>query len=91
MLPYLETFVVAAIVAGLAAQNAVIAAESLGLSTVYIAAMRNDPRPWKFADGEFATLTTAAMASVIMGVRAHVAGHGAPGRAAGQAGWRRWA
>jgi nitroreductase len=42
-LPYLETFLVAAIDAALAAQNAVIAAESLGLSTVYIGAMRNDP------------------------------------------------
>ncbi|MBM3524613.1 MAG: NADPH-dependent oxidoreductase [Alphaproteobacteria bacterium] len=41
-LPYLETFLVAAIDAALAAQNAVIAAESLGLSTVYIGALRND-------------------------------------------------
>jgi len=42
-LPYLETFLVAAIDAALAAQNAVLAAESLGLSTVYIGAMRNNP------------------------------------------------
>lgn len=41
-LPYLETFLVAAIDAALAAQNAVVAAESLGLSTVYIGALRND-------------------------------------------------
>jgi nitroreductase len=41
-LPYVETFLVAAIDAGLAAQNAVVAAESLGLSTVYIGAVRND-------------------------------------------------
>ena len=41
-LPYLETFLVAAIDAALAAQNAVTAAESLGLSTVYIGAMRNN-------------------------------------------------
>ncbi|MGE5511546.1 MAG: nitroreductase family protein [Bacteroidota bacterium] len=41
-LPYAETFLVAAIDAALAAQNAVVAAESLGLSTVYIGAMRND-------------------------------------------------
>lgn len=41
-LPYLETFLVAAIDAALAAQNAVVAAESLGLSTVYIGAMRNN-------------------------------------------------
>jgi nitroreductase len=39
---FLETFLVAAIDAALAAQNAVVAAESLGLSTVYIGAMRND-------------------------------------------------
>jgi hypothetical protein len=36
-------FLVAAIDAALAAQNAVTAAESLGLSTVYIGAMRNQP------------------------------------------------
>ncbi|WP_240756697.1 nitroreductase family protein [Roseicella aquatilis] len=42
-LPYLETFLVAAIDAALAAQNAVVAAESLGLATVYIGALRNDP------------------------------------------------
>jgi nitroreductase len=42
-MPYLETFLVAAIDAALAAQNAVAAAESLGLSTVYIGAMRNNP------------------------------------------------
>ena len=42
-LPYLETFLVAAIDAALAAQNAVVAAETLGLSTVYIGALRNDP------------------------------------------------
>jgi nitroreductase len=42
-LNYLEMFLMAAIDASLAAQNAVIAAESLGLSTVYIGAMRNQP------------------------------------------------
>ncbi|WP_120007081.1 nitroreductase family protein [Teichococcus vastitatis] len=41
-LPYLETFLVAALDAALAAQNATVAAESLGLSTVYIGALRND-------------------------------------------------
>jgi nitroreductase len=41
--PHFETFLVAAIDAALAAQNAVVAAESLDLSTVYIGAMRNDP------------------------------------------------
>lgn len=42
-LPYLESFLVAAIDAALAVQNAVVAAESLGLSTVYIGALRNKP------------------------------------------------
>lgn len=41
--PFLETFLVAAIDAALAAQNAVVAAESLGLSNVYIGALRNRP------------------------------------------------
>jgi nitroreductase len=41
-LPYLETFLVAAIDAALASQNAVVAAEALGLSTVYIGALRNN-------------------------------------------------
>ena len=41
-MPWLETFMVACIDAALAAQNAVVAAESLGLGTVYIGAMRND-------------------------------------------------
>ena len=41
-LPYLETFLFAAFDAILAAQNATVAAESLGLSTVYIGALRND-------------------------------------------------
>ena len=41
-LPYLETFLFAAFDAILAAQNATVAAESLGLDTVYIGALRND-------------------------------------------------
>lgn len=40
---FLESFVVAAVDAALAAQNAVVAAESLGLGTVYIGALRNRP------------------------------------------------
>lgn len=40
---YLEMFVVAAVDAALAAQNAAIAAESMGLGTVYIGAIRNRP------------------------------------------------
>lgn len=42
-LEYLEMFVMATIDASLAAQNAVIAAESLGLGTVYIGGIRNSP------------------------------------------------
>jgi nitroreductase len=42
-LDYLEMFLVAALDATLAAQNAAVAAESLGLGTVYIGALRNRP------------------------------------------------
>jgi nitroreductase len=42
-MPWLETFMVACLDATLAAQNAVVAAQSIGLRTVYIGAMRNDP------------------------------------------------
>ena len=42
-LDYLEMFVMATVDAALAAQNAALAAESLGLGTVYIGAMRNHP------------------------------------------------
>jgi nitroreductase len=42
-LDYLEMFLTAAVDATLAAQNAVIAAESLGLGTVYIGGLRNRP------------------------------------------------
>ena len=42
-LDYLEMFVMATVDAALAAQNAALAAESLGLGTVYIGAMRNQP------------------------------------------------
>jgi nitroreductase len=42
-LDYLEMYMVALIDAALAAQNAVVAAESLGLGTVYVGALRNKP------------------------------------------------
>lgn len=42
-LDYLEMFVTAIVDASLAAQNAVVAAESMGLGTVYIGAIRNRP------------------------------------------------
>ncbi|MBB6251066.1 NADPH-dependent oxidoreductase [Nitrospirillum iridis] len=41
-LDYLETLIVAVTDATMAAQNAVVAAESLGLGTVYIGALRNE-------------------------------------------------
>jgi nitroreductase len=43
VMPYQETFLVACIDAALAAQNATVAAESLGLNCVYIGALRNQP------------------------------------------------
>jgi nitroreductase len=42
-IPHFETYLVATIDASLAAQNATVAAESLGLSMVYIGALRNNP------------------------------------------------
>jgi len=42
-MPHFETYLVAAIDAALAAQNATVAAESLGLKMVYIGALRNNP------------------------------------------------
>jgi nitroreductase len=42
-LDFLEMFVMAVVDAALAAQNAVVAAESLGLGTVYIGGLRNHP------------------------------------------------
>ena len=42
-LNYLESLLVASVDAALAAQNAVVAAEALGLGTVYIGALRNHP------------------------------------------------
>lgn len=42
-LPFTETFIVGVVDAALAAQNAAVAAESLGLGTVYIGSMRNHP------------------------------------------------
>ena len=42
-MPWLETWLCACMDVSLAAQNAVVAAESMGLGTVYIGAMRNKP------------------------------------------------
>lgn len=61
-LDYLEMATVAIVDAALAAQNAVIAAESLGLGTVYIGAMRNDPA--RVA----ATLNLPSMAFAVFGL-----------------------
>ncbi len=42
-LDYLESFIVAAVDAALAAQNCVVGAESLGLGTVYVGGLRSKP------------------------------------------------
>ena len=42
-LSYLETFLVGVVDASLAAQNAMVAAESFGLGSIFIGGMRNDP------------------------------------------------
>lgn len=42
-LNYLDTFLMGVIDAALAAQNAVVAAEAMGLGTVYVGGMRNQP------------------------------------------------
>jgi nitroreductase len=42
-LSYFETFLVGAVDTALAAQNAMIAAESMGLGSIFIGGMRNDP------------------------------------------------
>lgn len=75
-LPYLETFLVSAIDAALAAQNAVVAAESLGLATVYIGALRNGPEAVaaslalpKGAMAVFGLCIGYAQESVLAGVR----------------------
>lgn len=44
-LDYLDTFLMAVIDAALAAQNTVLAAQSFGLGTVYLGALRNQPEP----------------------------------------------
>ncbi|KQV84420.1 NADPH-dependent oxidoreductase [Rhizobium sp. Root1220] len=57
-LDYLESFLLGVIDAALAAQNAVVALESLGFGTCYIGAIRNDPeavsRELGLPDGVFA-------------------------------------
>jgi hypothetical protein len=42
-LSYFETFLVGVVDAALAAQNAMIAAQSMGLGSIFIGGMRNDP------------------------------------------------
>lgn len=66
---YLETTLVGFVDAALAAQNAVVAAESLGLGTVYIGAVRNDP------DGVIAALGLPEGAFPVVGL---VVGHPDP-------------
>jgi nitroreductase len=64
-LEFLESFLVAAIDAALAAQNAAIAAESLGLGTVYIGALRN--RPLEVADVIGLPVHAAAVFGLVVG------------------------
>jgi nitroreductase len=71
---YFESFTVAAIDAALAAQNALVAAESLGLGTCYIGAMRNRPEDVAAAAG------LPPHATVLFGL---VIGHGDPDRVPG--------
>lgn len=72
-LDYTEAFLIAAIDAALAAQNAVIAAESLGLGTVYIGALRN--RPAEVAD----LLELPSRAAAVFGLCVGYARPGAEG------------
>ena len=74
-MPWLETFMVACIDAALAAQNAVVAAQSIGLGTVYIGAMRNDP----IKVAELLGLTPQSF--VVFGL---CVGHAADDKAAGE-------
>jgi nitroreductase len=69
-LPFLETFLVASIDAAMAAQNAVVAAETLGLSTVYIGALRNDV---------VRVAETLGLAPGVVGVFGLCVGYAAPG------------
>lgn len=69
-LDYLEMFMVAAIDAALAAQNAVVAAEALGLGTCYVGALRNAP------EAVAAELGLPPRAMAVFGL---AVGHPAPG------------
>jgi nitroreductase len=62
---YLESFVSASIDAALAAQNAVVAAEAMGLGTVYIGAIRN--RPLEVAEELGLPLGTVALFGLCVG------------------------
>jgi hypothetical protein len=70
VMPYFETYLVAAIDAALAAQNATVAAESMGLSCVYIGAMRNNAE---------AIHKLLGMPQGAMGVFGMCVGYAAPG------------
>ncbi|URI08610.1 NADPH-dependent oxidoreductase [Aquincola tertiaricarbonis] len=70
---FLEMFLVAAVDASLAAQNAVLAAEALGLGTVYIGALRNH------ADAVAAELALPPLAFPLFGL---CVGHPDPSRPA---------
>ncbi|MEJ1976336.1 MAG: nitroreductase family protein [Acetobacteraceae bacterium] len=72
-LDYLETFMVGVVDAALAAQNATVAAESLGLGTVYIGALRNNP------EAVAAELGLPPRAFAVFGMCVGASGSGLPG------------
>lgn len=71
-LDYLEAYVVSALDAGLAAQNAVVALELLGLGCVYIGGIRNQP------EAVAAELELPALAAPIFGLCVGYPDPGAP-------------
>lgn len=70
---YLESYMVAAIDAALASQNAFVAAESLGLGCVYVGALRNNPE---------AVAAELGLPPHVMGVFGMAVGFPDPARAA---------
>lgn len=68
-LDYFDTFLTASVDAALAAQNAVVAAEALGLGTVYIGALRN--RPEEVAEVIGAPEGTFPVVGLVVGRPAH--------------------
>jgi nitroreductase len=53
---YIDSFIMATVDASLASQNATVAAESIGLGTVYIGATRNKAKSWPSLFNSFTQL-----------------------------------